>query len=56
MLEREVSMASSQASVEEERGQQASPVVSTIKPAVVVLPDNLTAMQVDCGTFHTGEL
>lgn len=31
------------------------PVVHTKKPGTVPLPDDLTAMQVDCGTFHTGE-
>ena len=34
----------------------AEPVPDTKKPASVPLPDQLTAMQVDCGTFHTGEM
>ena len=28
--------------------------LSTKKPDVVVLPEDMTAMQIDCGTFHTG--
>ena len=28
--------------------------LSTRKPAMVVLPEEMTAMQIDCGTFHTG--
>jgi hypothetical protein len=54
MLEREVSMVSSH---EDEQNGAEPAVVSapTTKPAPVVFPDDLTAMQVDCGTFHTGE-
>lgn len=26
----------------------------TNKPAMIGLPDDMTAMQIDCGTFHTG--
>lgn len=58
MLEREVSSASSHASggEDDQNGEeQAAPVVSTDKPARVMFPDDLTVMQVDCGTFHTGE-
>lgn len=47
---------SSQDSVEEEQnGKEAVPKVSTSKPARVSFPDDLSVMQVDCGTFHTGE-
>jgi RCC1 and BTB domain-containing protein len=31
-------------------------VPSTKKPAVVAFPDDLTVMQIDCGTFHTAVL
>ncbi len=30
------------------------PVPSTKKPRMISLPDDQTAMQVECGTFHTG--
>ena len=58
MLEREVSTASSHASAgeDDQNGEeQAPPGVSTDKPARVMFPNDLTVMQVDCGTFHTGE-
>ena len=35
---------------EMEKGEE----LSTKKPAMVALPDDMTAMQIDCGTFHTG--
>ena len=35
---------------EMEKGEE----LSTKKPATVALPDDMTAMQIDCGTFHTG--
>ena len=52
-LERENSTVSSQVSVEQEQAE-APEAGSTKKPVIVPLPDDLTAMQVDCGTFHTG--
>ena len=61
VLEREVSAVSSvsQGSVGNEQGEEvsvsSSPIVSTAKPAVVALPDDLTVMQVDCGAYHTGD-
>lgn len=55
-----------QASVEEVSEEQAGsdgqaaeaqpPIPSTKKPELVPFPDDLTAMQVDCGTFHTAVL
>lgn len=39
---------------DKEEASAEPPVVSTKKPAMVAFPDELTAMQVDCGTFHTG--
>ena len=30
-------------------------MLNTDKPAIVPFPDDLTVMQVDCGTFHTGK-
>ena len=30
--------------------------LSTKKPAPLPLPEDMTVMQIDCGTFHTGEL
>lgn len=29
--------------------------LSTKKPAMLNLPEEMTVMQIDCGTFHTGE-
>lgn len=60
MLERETSAVSSvsQTSVENEQSEKvstSSPVISTAKPSIVALPDDLTVMQVDCGTYHTGD-
>lgn len=49
-FEREISAVSSQLSVEGGEKKQ-----SIDKPAIVPLPDDLTVMQLDCGTFHTGE-
>ncbi len=51
-LDRENS-SNSQVSVEDEKAHPDP--VSTKKPTMVPLPTDLTAMQVDCGTFHTGE-
>ena len=55
-----------QASVEEPEEQASGddkaakadepPAPSTKKPAVVAFPNDLTAMQIDCGTFHTAVL
>lgn len=44
-------------SADKEASEEAAPEVelSTKKPAVVPLPDDLTAMHIDCGAFHTGE-
>jgi len=44
-------------SVDKEPSEEAAPnpELSTKKPAVVSLPDDMTAMHIDCGTFHTGE-
>ena len=41
----------------EEEAEEAVPVVvSTTKPAPIQFPGELTVvMQIDCGTFHTGE-
>ena len=61
------SLASAQASVDEpsedkdkaggEKAAEAEPAPpSTKKPEVIPFPDDLTAMQVDCGTFHTAVL
>ena len=41
-------------SVASKAGASAEPVVSTKGPKMISLPDDLTAMQVDCGTFHSG--
>ena len=59
-------MYSAQASVEEPEEQASGDdkadkakepsVPSTKKPAVVMFPDDLTVMQIDCGTFHTAVL
>ena len=38
----------------EEEETEKQDEASTKKPAMVGLPDDLTAMQIDCGTFHTG--
>ena len=43
---------SSSPGAEEEEEKEGE--VSTKKPAMVVLPEDMTAMQIDCGTFHTG--
>ena len=40
---------------EEEEGEKEGDI-STKKPAMVALPDDVTAMQIDCGTFHTGRM
>ena len=56
---------SAQASVEESEEQASSddkaaeaepPATATKKPELVTFPDDLTAMQIDCGTFHTAVL
>ena len=39
-------------SPEEEEGEKEE--LLTKKPDRVVLPEDMTAMQIDCGTFHTG--
>ena len=39
---------------EEEEAAEKEVEISTKKPAMVALPDDMTAMQIDCGTFHTG--
>ena len=48
-------------SSEEKAGSEKSvevepPPPSTKKPEIIPFPDDLTAMQVDCGTFHTAVL
>jgi len=45
-------------SVDKEPSEEATPnpELSTKKPAVVSLPDDMTAMHIDCGTFHTAVL
>lgn len=45
-------MASSSPGAEEE--EQEKEERSTKKPAMVPLLEDMTAMQIDCGTFHTG--
>ncbi len=47
------------ASGAETSGTEASGIVegnklSTKKPAMLNLPEEMTVMQIDCGTFHTG--
>ena len=44
-------------SADKEALEEAAPDVelSTKKPAVVPLPDDMTAMHIDCGAFHTGK-
>ena len=37
----------------EEAGEEGGEM-STKKPGLVALPEDMTAMQIDCGTFHTG--
>lgn len=53
-LERENSAVSQVLEDEQSDVSEAVPVASTRKPAIVAFPDDLTVMQVDCGTFHTG--
>ena len=57
-LERENSALSSQASVENDQSEfpQQAAILTTDKPAIVPFPDELTVMQVDCGTYHTGKV
>ena len=39
---------------EEEEVTEKEGEISTKKPALLALPDDLIVMQIDCGTFHTG--
>ena len=57
--DKEGSLLSAQTSVEEGEGDGSKASiavipVSTKKPGVVQFPQDLPAMQVDCGNFHTG--
>lgn len=45
-----------QASGDDKTVEEQVPVPSTKKPDTVPFPEDLTAMQVDCGTFHTAVL
>ena len=57
-LKHEMSVESGAASVstgaEEGEEEEEKKELSTNKPAPIALPDDMTAMQIDCGTFHTG--
>ena len=48
------SVATSSSPGAEEEEEEKEGEVSTKKPAMVILPEDMTAMQIDCGTFHTG--
>lgn len=55
-LEKEVSEEDegSSSGASKSTGAAPPPVPSTKKPKMITLPEDQTAMQVDCGTFHTG--
>ena len=53
-MEHESSVESSGAQSDGPSGDQGIGTL-TNKPSVVTFPDNMTAMQIDCGTFHSGE-
>ena len=53
-MEHESSVESSGAQSDGPSGDQGAETL-TNKPSVVTFPEEMTAMQIDCGTFHSGE-